>query len=292
MQCNIDADLPDFLGIGDPRPPGHPRPSAAEITGQNPSHTTTLQPVNPIPENPGRPNVENAIDASLPKSGAPKIQIPQSVMPQALPPPPSVPHPDTLPPRPQGIPLNLVPRLSEDDMVPGFHATMSVEADPEYAALIDPKERVFLRVLEKTGRMAAAAELSGLSLAKINRRITHDPDGEFSKLVEVAKGYRKEILVDEALRRAVHGVDEPVFYMGAVCGYKTSYSDALLSKLLDAYDPEKFRANHKVTVEGQLGIATLVLPALASADDWARMNKGKVIDALPVGDDEDFGSDP
>jgi hypothetical protein len=185
--------------------------------------------------------------------------------------------------------MNLAPKLEHNDFVPGFTGAISVENDLNYASMEDPKERVFLRVLEKSGRMNAAAEASGMSIGAVVRRMETNP--EFCALVEKAKSYRKELLIDEALRRAVTGVDEPVFYMGAICGYKTNYSDSLLAKLMDAYDPEKFRANHKVTVEGQLGIATLVLPALASSDDWARMNRGKVIEALPTGDDEDFGGE-
>jgi hypothetical protein len=146
-------------------------------------------------------------------------------------------------------------------------------------------------VLEKSGRWSKAAETAGIDISKIRRRMQTDP--RFAELAETALSYRKEIIVDEAVRRAVHGIEEPIYYMGAICGYKRVYSDSLLSKLMEGYDPEKFRANHKVTVEGQIGVATLILPALASSDEWAKLNRGNVIDVLPsdaqpAGDD-DFG---
>lgn len=45
-------------------------------------------------------------------------------------------------------------------------------------------------------------------------------------------------LESEAMRRAVKGVEEEVYYKGEVVGYKTNYSDGLLSKLLEARVPE------------------------------------------------------
>jgi hypothetical protein len=48
-------------------------------------------------------------------------------------------------------------------------------------------------------------------------------------------------LEDEAVRRAYHGVEEPVFYKGVQCGTVTKYSDKLLIMLLKARNPAKYR---------------------------------------------------
>jgi hypothetical protein len=48
-------------------------------------------------------------------------------------------------------------------------------------------------------------------------------------------------LEDEAVRRAYHGVEEPVFYKGVQCGSVTSYSDTLLMFLLKARKPAVYR---------------------------------------------------
>jgi hypothetical protein len=45
---------------------------------------------------------------------------------------------------------------------------------------------------------------------------------------------------DEAVRRAVEGVDRPIYYRGAVCGYVTEYSDDLLIRMLKARRKDKY----------------------------------------------------
>jgi hypothetical protein len=48
-------------------------------------------------------------------------------------------------------------------------------------------------------------------------------------------------LEGEAVRRAYHGVEVPVFYKGVQCGSVTKYSDKLLMFLLKARNPAKYR---------------------------------------------------
>ena len=90
------------------------------------------------------------------------------------------------------------------------------------------------------------------------------------------------MIEDEAIRRAVNGVSEDVYYMGAVCGSKRNYSDALLGKLLEGNMPEKYRQNHKIELDAKLAVSTLVLPATTSAEDWAAQNSGTIIDVEPT----------
>src|SRR6267142_3657277 len=52
-----------------------------------------------------------------------------------------------------------------------------------------------------------------------------------------------EQLEQEARRRALEGVNEPVFYKGDVCGVIRKYSDTLAIFLLQAHRPEKYRDN-------------------------------------------------
>jgi hypothetical protein len=291
MTDTIAFVMPDFLSIIDPRSPGTPRPVAVEVTGIKPSHTATLPSrIENTPVNLGGPKIGPQINLSQPKSGAPKIEIPGGSV--TAPPPPTIPDmPAMVRPLPGGIPLNLVPSPDVLNMAGGFQAAIGIDEEPDFLALEDPKERVFLRVLEKSGLLSRAAETAGLDIGRVRRRMQKDP--RFCELIDMAIAYRREIIVDEAMRRAVHGIDEPIYYMGAICGYKRVYSDSLLSKLMEGYDPEKFRANHKVTVEGNIGVATMILPALASSDEWAKLNRGRVIDVLPdkanPGGDDDFG---
>ena len=160
----------------------------------------------------------------------------------------------------------------------GLQPTPHLEEDDDYR-MLEPHLKVFLRVLEKSGRVTKAAEVSGMGRGAayaLKRR-----DKTFAKLWQRAISYRAELLEDEAIRRAVGGVKEDVYYMGGVCGSKTNYSDALLSKLLEGNMPEKYRQNHKIELEGKMAVATLVLPATTSAADWAAQNSGTIIDAEP-----------
>ena len=59
-----------------------------------------------------------------------------------------------------------------------------------------------------------------------------------------------DLLEAEARRRAVTGVDKPVYYKGEVVGSITQYSDRLLMFLLRAHRPQKFRDGGKVKQTG------------------------------------------
>jgi hypothetical protein len=56
-------------------------------------------------------------------------------------------------------------------------------------------------------------------------------------------------LEDAALERAAHGVEEPVFYKGEICGTVLKFSDSLMSQLLKGVLPEKYRER----TESQVG---------------------------------------
>lgn len=79
-----------------------------------------------------------------------------------------------------------------------------------------------------------ACDTVGLNRARVKKLISEDP--EFSAAVEEAKAAAVERLEGEAYRRAVIGVEEPVFYEGVRVDSVRKYSDSLLSKLLEAND--------------------------------------------------------
>ena len=59
-----------------------------------------------------------------------------------------------------------------------------------------------------------------------------------------------DLLDAEARRRAVTGIDKPVFFKGEVVASIKKYSDPLLMFLLEAYDPQMFRDDGKVEHPG------------------------------------------
>ncbi len=55
-------------------------------------------------------------------------------------------------------------------------------------------------------------------------------------------------LKEEAIRRAVDGIDKPVFYKGEIVGYERQYSDGILMRLIEANDDRYKRAGSQVNV--------------------------------------------
>jgi len=119
----------------------------------------------------------------------------------------------------------------------------------EWAGLgLTPKQRALLAAYAACGSLRAAAKASGVARSNHDRGWIHDE--AYAKAFREAKERASEFLEDEARRRAVEGVLEPVFYEGDVCGHKRRYSDTLLIFLLKGNNPEKFGdrldATHRV----------------------------------------------
>lgn len=66
-------------------------------------------------------------------------------------------------------------------------------------------------------------------------------DEEFAKEFKIAQNMMNVFLEDEAYRRAVLGTVKPVFQGGIQVGEITEYSDMLLTLLLKANNPSKYR---------------------------------------------------
>lgn len=77
-------------------------------------------------------------------------------------------------------------------------------------------------------------------------------------------------LESEAIRRAVHGVNEDVYYKGMAVGTKTVYSDGLLGKLMEARLPEYKKgegAMNQFNGPTQINI----MPRANTYDEWLAM---------------------
>jgi hypothetical protein len=96
----------------------------------------------------------------------------------------------------------------------------------------------FLDLLAGGLSVRAACKLCCVTEATVYGRRRHVPS--FRRMWDQAVHMGTRLLEAEAVRRAVHGVDRPVFHRGAVCGHTTEYSDTLLIFMLKARKPEVY----------------------------------------------------
>jgi len=103
---------------------------------------------------------------------------------------------------------------------------------------VDAKDRKFRDDFFRCLILCAGAVTRALALLRVRRRdfyMALKIYPEFKKEYERMRDYSIGIAEDEAVRRAVDGVEKPVFYKGKIVGYTLEYSDYLLLKLLAAY---------------------------------------------------------
>jgi enamine deaminase RidA (YjgF/YER057c/UK114 family) len=97
----------------------------------------------------------------------------------------------------------------------------------------------FLEVYAQCGNVSAAAKEAG-----VGRRTVYDwlvADVDYQVAFNDARDQAVDVLELEAHRRAVVGVQRPVYQGGRLAGVVTDYSDKLLETLLRAARPEKYR---------------------------------------------------
>jgi hypothetical protein len=98
---------------------------------------------------------------------------------------------------------------------------------------------MFLSLLREGRSPSAAARGSGVTYPAVKRWRQTDPD--FAVLWDDAVDEGTDGLEDEARRRAVDGVAKPVYYKGEKIDETREYSDGLLTTLLQARRPWKFK---------------------------------------------------
>lgn len=96
----------------------------------------------------------------------------------------------------------------------------------------------FLGALCEGKPIQEAAACAGVHFRSFYR--WREEDAAFKGGWEKAVGTKMDDLEIEALRRAVKGVEKPVYRGGELVGHITDYSDSMLMFLLKAHHPEKY----------------------------------------------------
>jgi hypothetical protein len=113
--------------------------------------------------------------------------------------------------------------------------------------------RKLLRLLELhpdwTERQLAAGLGARAGYRKRDIHALRQADPEVDDRYRTGRGYGDDQIRDEMQRRAIHGVDEPVFHQGEIVGHITRYSDRLLGLMAKAHLPE-YRDQARLEVTG------------------------------------------
>jgi len=133
---------------------------------------------------------------------------------------------------------------------------------------IQIKREAFLAAYAEVGTITHAAELAGVTR---NSHYDWMNDPEYVQRFREAEKQACEVLEKEIRRRAVEGVDEPVFHKGEQCGTVRKYSDTLLIFAAKGAMPEKYRENAKLEIDLKANITGQVDLAKLSADELATL---------------------
>lgn len=113
-------------------------------------------------------------------------------------------------------------------------------------------QKAFLAAYQESGNITAAAEMAGM-----DRRSHYDwmkNDSTYPDRFDEAHQVYVDSMEAEARRRAVEGIEVPIYYMGRKVGHKKIFSDTLLIFLLKGELPDKYkdRAEQEMKHTGQL----------------------------------------
>jgi len=116
---------------------------------------------------------------------------------------------------------------------------------PKCASPTPARDDQFFNAIMEGYTVKKAAEMAGYGHSAVYHRKRKDEAFNERWLDTVA--ITVERLENEADRRALQGVDEPVFFRGEQCGVIRRYSDTLLIFRLKALAPERYRERREVT---------------------------------------------
>ncbi|MCZ7539729.1 MAG: terminase [Anaerolineae bacterium] len=117
-------------------------------------------------------------------------------------------------------------------------------------------ESKFLTALEESASVTAAAAAAGITRQNAYNHRRHDDSfaEKWSRALEIGIG----TLEDEAVRRALEGVEEPIYQRGEYCGTINRYSDTLLIFLLKSHKPEVYNRPQRQEITGRDGGAVTI----------------------------------
>lgn len=178
---------------------------------------------------------------------------------------------------------------AEDEDTTGHNQALALEtalATVNNTKFTPASQQAYLDDLIRYGGKYRAANAAGVSYECTRAYRAENP--EFEAQVEIAMGLHRDVMVQEAHRRAVDGWDErPILDNdGKIVGYVHKHSDRLLELLIKQVDPS-FREHQGVQINnnlGQLGAAA-EFKELATLSGQARHNLRAILEEMKANRD-------
>ncbi len=136
------------------------------------------------------------------------------------------------------------------------------------------KRRRFLKALGKTGCIADAARVAGVSTTTVDR--WRKKDARFDRLCVTALDKAASHLDTLAWERGVIGIEEPVWHYGKLVGTRMKRSDAIFRMLLIASNRKKYgrmgavarkQIEREVRAKIEAEVRAELLPRVASDEE-------------------------
>jgi hypothetical protein len=124
---------------------------------------------------------------------------------------------------------------------------MAFYPEPLFPQITHQEKRAFLAAFAHSGRIRRACQSAQISWK--SHYLWLKEDAVYAEAFLDAQRMAADFLEDEAIRRAVEGWEEPVFYRGEHVDNVTRFSDTLLIVALKGAKPEKYRENVKVEAD-------------------------------------------
>lgn len=134
----------------------------------------------------------------------------------------------------------------------------------------------FVTAFRERGLVRYACEAAGVSKQHAYKVRAEDPS--FRAAWDEAREDAIEVLEREARRRAVDGVQKPVYQGKELVGHVTEYSDVLLIFTLKAMRPEMYRDRVSAEISGPQGGPIRTEQVLSGMDDHERTLLRRTLD--------------
>jgi hypothetical protein len=113
------------------------------------------------------------------------------------------------------------------------------------AARTRQSQDIYLDGIRQFGTLSHACQLAHVSPHTVYQ--WREMNDDFVLRENEAQEHLTQALEREALRRAFEGYDRPVYQRGVLVGYERVYSDSLLTTLLKARRPDRYREHIDVS---------------------------------------------